>query len=288
MSRVVRSLLLLGLVVGCRGRADPAFVQLAEARRLVAEMRVGFAKTSDASDRAVLADTDAESEKFAREAELSADGVQAGGMKLAGRLADLGNHDDAALLSSFQERFARYRALDRQILALAVENTNLKAQGLSFGPVRRAADDLCAALDAVVAAEPPADRCRKGELASRAKLAIREIQILQAPHIAESRNAEMDRLEKEMAARQNSARTALGSLAAGARAAARAPLDRAKAALDEFDRASRELVALSRTNSNVRSLDLVLRQKPALTTACDESLASLEAALGKEGFSGTR
>ncbi len=287
MSRSIRFLVLVTLVLACRGRTDPAFVQLADARHLVAEMRVGFAKTSDASDRAVMADTDAESEKFAREAELSADGVQAGGAKLAARLANLRNREDAATLSAFQERFGRYRALDRQILALAVENTNLKAQRLSFGPVRHAADEFCAAVDAMAAAARAADRCRASELAARAKLAVREIQILQAPHIAESQEAEMDRLEKEMSARQNAARESLASLSKAA-ASASAPLDHAKAALDQFDRSSRELVALSRANSNVRSLELALRQKPALTTACDESLGALETALAKEGFTGTR
>jgi hypothetical protein len=289
MPRTARILLLATLaLISCRGRIDPAFVQLADARHLVAEMRVGFAQTSNASDRAVLADTDAESQKFAREAELSARSVQTSGANLATRLADLGNREDVATLAAFQERFAQYRTLDRQILALAVENTNLKAQRLSFGPVRRAADDLSAALDAIVAAAPSADRCRNGELSSRAKLAVREIQILQAPHIAESQDTEMDKLEKDMASRQSVARSALGSLAAHAPAAAHDSLERAKAALDEFDRDSRELIALSRTNTNVRSLELALRQKPALTTACDESLAALEAALAKEGFSGTR
>lgn len=223
MSRALRFVVLALFAAACRGRMDPAFVQLTEARRLVAEMRVGFAKTSDASDRAVMADTDTESQKFAREAELSADGVQAESEKLAARLADLGNREDAATLAAFQDRFARYRALDRQILALAVENTNLKAQRLSFGPVRKAADEVCSALDAVVAVAPAADRCRAGDLAARAKLAVREIQILQAPHIAESLDVEMDRLEKDMTARQGTARTALGSLAAKAPAAAQAP-----------------------------------------------------------------
>jgi len=286
LSLLILSLPLLGS--DCRGRSEPAFVQLADARHLVAEMRVGFAKASGASDLAVMADTDAESEKYARAAELAADGVQAGGARLAARLASLGSREDVQLLSAFQERFGRYRALDRQILALAVENTNLKAQRLSFGPVRHAADELCAALDAVAAAVPAADRCRAGEQAARAKLAVREIQVLQAPHIAEAQEAEMDRLEKDMTARQSTARLDLASLTAGATAAARAPLDRARAALDTFDRASRELIALSRANSNVHSLELALRQKPALVTACDESLAALEAALAKEGFSGTR
>ena len=36
------------------------------------------------------------------------------------------------LLQVFVSQYAEYRALDRRILDLAVENTNLKAQRLSF------------------------------------------------------------------------------------------------------------------------------------------------------------
>ena len=45
-----------------------------------------------------------------------------------------------------------------------------------------------------------------------------------------------------------------------------------------------QLIALSRRNTNIRSLQLALRQKPAVTAACDESLAALAEALAKEGF----
>jgi hypothetical protein len=65
-------------------------------------------------------------------------------------------------------------------------------------------------------------------------------------------------------------------------------LDAAKAALNRFDQLSAELVALSRRNSNVRSLALSLRRTPALVAACDGSLAQLQDALAKDGFTGTR
>jgi hypothetical protein len=65
-------------------------------------------------------------------------------------------------------------------------------------------------------------------------------------------------------------------------------LNAASAALGRFDKLSAELVALSRRNSNVRSLELALRRAPALVVACDGSLAALQEALAKEGFSGTR
>ncbi len=43
-------------------------------------------------------------------------------------------------MDEFNGQSAQYGSLDRNILALAVENTNLKAQRLSFGPAREAAD----------------------------------------------------------------------------------------------------------------------------------------------------
>jgi ABC-type multidrug transport system ATPase subunit len=98
----------------------------------------------------------------------------------------------------------------------------------------------------------------------------------------------MNRMEKEMAARETSAREALKTLAALDGPASKAPLADAAAALDRFEKLSSELVALSRRNTNVRSLSLSLKQKPALTAACDASLVALEEALAKRGFGATR
>jgi hypothetical protein len=119
-------------------------------------------------------------------------------------------------------------------------------------------------------------------------MAVREIQILQAPHIAEPSDESMAKLEKAMTDRQATARDALKLLGWGASAAMTERLDAAKAALDRFDKLSAELVALSRRNSNVRSLALSLRRTPALVAACDGSLAQLQDALAKDGFTGTR
>ena len=61
----------------------------------------------------------------------------------------LGYSAEARLLEEFGSRFAEYRALDETILGLAVENTNLKAQRLSFGPAQEAADAFRDALMAI-------------------------------------------------------------------------------------------------------------------------------------------
>jgi hypothetical protein len=291
-SRVKDIVVVLGAlslaVLGCHGGATPAFTQLAEARRLADDLRVELAKASNASDRAVMADTDEESVAFAREAEKASGAVELGAASLAARLQNLGYPAESHTLEDFTGHFAEYRKVDRDVLDLAVQNTNLKAQRLSFGPVREAADQLHDALAGAAAAASQKDRCRVDGLVARAEMAVREIQILQAPHIAEAEDATMAKIEKEMTDRQATARDALKLLGWGASPAMTRQLDAAKAALDRFDRLAAEVVALSRKNSNVRSLALALRRTPTLVAACDGSLAQLQDALAKRGFSGTR
>ena len=279
----------LGLAgASCHGGSAPAFTQLAEARRLADDLRVELAKTSNASDQAVMADTDEESVAFARDADKSAGAIALDAAELAARLQSLGYAAETRALDDFNTRFAEYRKVDRDVLDLAEQNTNLKAQRLSVGPVRAAADQFHGALADAAAAAAPKDRCRVDGLIARAEIAVREIQILQAPHIAEPSDETMAKIEKEMTDRQATARDALKLLGWGASAAMTARLDAAKAALDRFDNLSTELVALSRRNSNVRSLALSLRRTPALVAACDGSLAQLQDGLARDGFTGTR
>ena len=54
---------------------------------------------------------------------------------------------NATLLEEFGRQFAEYRTLSQSILGLAVENTNLKAQRLSFGAAQQSADAFRDALD---------------------------------------------------------------------------------------------------------------------------------------------
>lgn len=285
---VTGALGLLALAGACRGVPDPAIIQLSEARRLTTELRLQLSEAVSASDRAVMADTDEASVAFARQADAAAGSVESGTTALMSRLQKLGNDSDVRTLDTFAGKFAEYRQVDRQVLELAQQNTNLKAQRLSFGPVREAADAFREALDGLARAAPAKDRARIEALVARAELNVREIQVLQAPHIAESAEAEMNRLESEMAVRATAARRGLDDLRSAGGAAAAPALTAATAALDRFDQLSRQLVALSRQNSNVRSLELALRRQPALAAACDASLATLADNLANEGFTGTR
>ena len=117
---------------------------------------------------------------------------------------------------------------------------------------------------------------------------VREIQVLQAPHIADADEAVMTRMEHEMATSEMAARRALDALRPLAPAASRAQLDNATAALTRFVELNAQIIALSRRNTNVRSLALSLDQKRKITVSCEESLHALQAALSRRGYVGIR
>jgi hypothetical protein len=288
---VLASSLFGALGSGCHGGPNAVLIELSESRRLAAELRLVFNKAADASNRAVMADTDEASVAFAHEAEQLRASVAADVVSLSPHLQGLGFAAETKALEEFRGHFDEYEKLDRGILRLAVENTNLKAQRLSFGAGREAAEGFRAALSDIATQAPVKDRCQVDSLMATAVLAVREIQVLQSPHIAEAESSVMARLEGEMAASKTKAREAVKALKALPQVAGPKTAPRwaaAVAALDRFDGVSAEIVRLSRRNSNVLSLDLALRQKPALTAACDESLRVLQESLAKEGFTATR
>lgn len=278
----------VALAFGCRGGPTNVLVEFQEARALAANVRVQFNKADDASNRAVMADTDEASIAFAKDARKATQIVERDAAALAPLLESLRFPDELRSFHEFRTRFGEYKKLDGEILALAVENTNLKAQRLAFGPARAAADELKSSLQGIAASLAPRDRCRADELIARVLLAVREIQVLEAPHIASPSDGEMTRLEQEMAALDRTAREAVNALSELAPPDARKQLDPALASLDKFKGVTSQIIALSRRNTNVRSFDLALREKPALVSACDDSLDALQEALSREGSKATR
>jgi hypothetical protein len=273
-------------LASCRHEPSAAFTELAEARRLTADLRVQFTKAADASNRAVMADTDETSLTFAHEAERTTQLVQSDAAALEPHLRSLGYPDELRFLAVFDRSLDDYLKLDHLVLELAVENTNLKAQRLSFGPAREAADGLRSTLEAL--GSQAKDRCRFDGLVAKAVLAVRDVQVLQAPHIAESDDAAMSRMEAQMDTLEAAATEALTAIAALVDPKGQPEVAAASASLARFKDVSRQIVALSRRNSNVRSLALSLREKPVLTAACDDNLRSLEGALAKERVGATR
>ena len=117
---------------------------------------------------------------------------------------------------------------------------------------------------------------------------MREIQAMQAPHIAEADDAVMTRLEQQMAASEAAAGTSLEELSSLLGPAQRQELGTALEQLERFAATNRDLVSFSRQNTDVRSLAVSLGNGRMLTAACDVTLVALQDALAKRGFRATR
>ena len=287
MWRIHLALAALALA-GCDRWPDVALTQQVEAQKLAADMRVQLHRSAEAAQRAIMADVDEASSTFVREAQEATAVLEADQRSIEPILAEIGSGEEVRLAQEFANAFGRLRDLDRTLLALAVENTNVKAQRLSFGPAREAANALRDHLDAAARAAPQRDALRAQLLAVRAQLAVREIQSLQAPHIAEPEDAVMTELEQQMADAESAARASLAELSQLLGSAGATELGAAREQLDRFAQTQREIVALSRTNTEVRSLASALGEKRELTATCDAALIALQDALSKHGSQATR
>jgi hypothetical protein len=271
--------MLVALASSCN--AANVLEHTAEARQLATTLQTEFARAVEASNRAVMADSDSASSQSTREVEGSRERVKSTDRRLDALLRELQYPEEQKLLGEFHGEFAAYEALDASIVQLALEKTNLKARQLSFGPAREAADAFKEAMLQL----PNAGGGTARGLVLEAVLAVRELQTLQPPHIAEPNDVAMTRLEERMAALEATARAALRKLASSVTPA---DLQAAVSALDRFVQTNAEIVALSRRNTNVRSLELTLGQKRKIVAACEESLHAIHEALVERARRPTR
>jgi len=272
--------------VACSAQA--VLTQQVEARRLASDVEVQFSRALGASNRAVMSDADEDSRAAVREAEQATQVVLRDTEQLRTILKSMGYSTEVGLLDAFTKRFDDYRTLDAEILPLALENTNAKAQRLSFGPAAEAINEFRTALEAAVTTSSVDVRPRIELMAARAAVAVLDIQVLHAPHIAEAEDEAMTRMEQKMAASEKQARTALTQLQALLPATSRPQLTAATSALDAFMKVHAEIIMLSRRNSDVRSLSLSLGRKRMVTALCDDQLRALQESLAKHSVGATR
>lgn len=268
-------------------RAGTRLQDLMGARQQSADLIVRFTKAADASNRAVMADTDERSTVFAREAAAATEAVAQSLGTLATMLDRAHFAPERERLRAFEVQFGHYRELDRRILELAVDNTNLKAQRLSFGQGIQAADALRDALSDLTPRRP-ADAWRLRAQTALALSSLREVAMLQGPHIAEADDVVMTALETRMTAGIGAARAALSGVEDDVVPGQRERISTGHAALERFIELHAEIVELSRRNSDVRSLALTLNQKRTLTAECEASAITVREALTARSLGGSR
>lgn len=229
-----------------------------------------------AEKSAVLADTDELSTEFAAAAGAAAGNLEESLAALKSSFEARSGVSEAAALKDFEGCWREMRALDKDILALAVQNTNLKASRLSHGPALEALaafDQAAAALLAAETGNPEIESLRR--YAERAALALWRAQALHSPHIDEAEPARMAGLDDRLAQLERDASDDLKAMALRTSPGGRPALQTATAAAARHAELTAEIAVLSRQNSNLVSLQLSLGHKRRLAAQCGDQLQAL-------------
>ena len=259
------------------GPRDAHSTDRAEILRLITQMRVEMASASEAETSVVVAQADQASADFAEQARAATASVERAGSELAPLISRSGTDNEKDLFSKFSQAFAEFQQVQAMLLDLAVKNTNVKAYGLAFGPATDALHKLDDALNRLMAAhEGTPGAIAVSTAAVRVQIGALRIQTLLAPHIAEAEDKKMDQLEGTMSAQDKGVRDNLDRLAQMDEAKDRTLVDAAKSAYTNFSAIRKTILALSRENSNVRSLAIALDQKRKVAALCQDPLDALQ------------
>jgi hypothetical protein len=255
-----------------------AFERSMKKLHLLQTMSHDLLASAEAEKSAVMAETDEASQAFAEQSVQASQHLEQARRALEPLLEE--NRQETQLFQEFSRCWEQLQAIDHEVLSLAVQNTNLKALRLSFGPaadaLRRMETDLNHLMDAVSASPNAVGIIRH---ASQALIGALHLHALQAPHIAEGTVARMDEMEATMKSLDAPVTAALQSLQALVDESGKPSLDTAWASYRDFQNIHAEIVALSRQNSNIRSSALSLGQKRKTTARCQDLLEALQEAV---------
>ncbi len=260
----------------------PAQQRALKAKRVevVGGMSSSLAVASDAEKSAVLSPTDQGSQSYADQARAATAEVERGRRELGKLLKEGGTQEEKDLLDQFARAFTEFQHIDAELLPLAVRNSNLKAFGLAFGPAAEALEEMATAVSRLVTKSVTWPDARNVVLlAFGAETAALHIQALLAPHIAEENDKKMDELEAVMAKQDQQARDDLDRLGAMPKLKADPDLQTASASYARFSKIRAQILALSRENTNVRSVAISLSQKRKVMLLCRGTLDALQQAI---------
>ncbi len=271
-----RSIALWVIVVAAGGcSSEPAMVHQMRKVRLIDSIRQALLESVEAEKSAVLATTDEESKSLAQEAQQSAATIN----QLRGELRALvvadGRHVEIEKLDAFDAAWAEVERVDQRLLALAVANTNLKAARLSASEGAAYLDHFVDALGEMARGATAAETMHALYGASIAALRIQQLALV---HIPSADEAEMTRLEERMRALGEEVDGRLTAVRQGGQVSP----DRLAAAMQawaDYQRVLKDVLRLSRENTNVISFDVSVHEKRRVTKECLAALSALEEAV---------
>ena len=256
---------------------------------LLSTMRIHLLEAIEAEKNAVLAITDEASEAFAVQARQAADGVESSRKEIESIIHQEKLPRETEMLNEFNSCWSQYRNLDQTILDLAIQNTNLKAQKISTTQCAQELERFEASLNRLIHRNTNDSQCNKAVMISyEALTASLNIFALHKPHIEESDDQEMDKIEQNIKSYDESARKALGSLRSIANLSGNEDLKNAEIAYERFMNLTDEVLKLSRMNTNIKSAELSLGKIRLISSQCQEILATLQESVQAQQSKATR
>ncbi|NTU53312.1 MAG: hypothetical protein HGA97_06360 [Chlorobiaceae bacterium] len=244
---------------------------------LVADMRVNLARSAEKEKCAVMATGDEQSANFAEQSKSAAREVDRDLKRLESIITRSGSDKEKNLVAKFTKSWKEVQHIDTALLEAAMQNTNVKALGLSNSigaEMQRKIDDNLAKLSARV--NPETKKTQMDKLSSDARIAIRTIAILQTRHVDAGAIPDKKGIEAAMKAEQAKVNTALKSLDRLTGKKNRGYIREAMTGFSEFMRVNEEIVRLSTLNTNKITVEISLGKKRMVEAECTRTLESLQ------------
>jgi hypothetical protein len=258
-------------------RFENVFENASKQYELLSRMRINLLTSVEKEKSAVMALTDEDSQNFADQSMRASAAVDRDLRKLEVLVEKSGLESEMKMLAEFNRTWTAVKTIDKTILEYAVQNTNLKATGLSGTIGKELLDKIEQDLGRLgTKVSPPLRKSEITRLSCQAVNAALKIGMLQAPHISESSEEKMSAIEKDMQSEELRARTSLKTLDSMTGKKSRPFIRQAMINFDEFMRVNEEIIRLSRLNSNNKSMELSLGRKRMAAAECDNMLKAMQ------------
>ena len=256
---------------------------------LLSTMRIHLLEAIEAEKNAVMAITDEASENFAARARQAADEVESSRKGVESIIQQEKLPRETEIFHEFNICWSQFRKLDETILALATQNTNLKAQKISATQGAQEIERFEQSLNLLIHRNTNNNQRNEAVILSyEALIASLKIVALHKPHIEEADDQEMDKIEQSIKSYDQSARKALGSLRSIADLSDSEDLKNAEIAYEQFMNLTSEVLRLSRMNTNIKSAELSLGRKRLISSQCQEILATFQETVQAQRSNATR
>ncbi|MEC4750091.1 MCP four helix bundle domain-containing protein [Methylomicrobium sp. Wu6] len=277
---VAFSLLLFGYYGGNFNPFETQFKKV----NLLSTMKIHLLEAVEAEKNAVLAITDEASEDFAAQARQATDRVETSRQQIESLIHLEKLPRETGMVNEFNSCWSQFKKLDKTILDLAIQNTNLKAQKISATQCAQEMERFEESLNRLIHLNMHGNQCNKAVMLSyEALTAGLKVFALHKIHIEESDDQAMDQIEQRIKSYDESAGKALGSLHSLAGLSNVEDLQAAETAYVRFMDLTREVLRLSRMNTNIKSAELSLGKKRLIASQCLEILTTFQKTVQPQG-----